>query len=251
MADPTKISTTADLENEVGMLAAGQQGGVPQVSAVLQQATPEEMMPVTGTQLTGDVTAGTPIAPTTTTQVTAPVAPAPEVGQIAAIQQVTPQIGTAEAAQMGPAPQIDVSTVQGQVSAGSIAIAATQELDERATTQYQLGQLMASLEEGKPLPAWASPAARKVASVMQARGLGASSMASAAMTQALMESGVVIASQDANKYATIQLQNLNNQQQTALTNAATYAAMDKANLSARLQSAVTNAQMLLATETKN
>jgi hypothetical protein len=76
-------------------------------------------------------------------------------------------------------------------------------------------------------------------------------MAAAAMTQAVMESGIVIASQDANKYATIQLQNLNNQQQTALANAAVVAGMDKANLSARLQGAVTNAQMLLSTETKN
>jgi len=76
-------------------------------------------------------------------------------------------------------------------------------------------------------------------------------MAAAAMTQAVMESGVVIAAQDANKYATIQLQNLNNQQKTALQNAAVYAAMDKANLSARLQGAVTNAQVLLSVETKN
>jgi len=101
------------------------------------------------------------------------------------------------------------------------------------------------------MPAFAAPAVRKVAGIMQARGLGASSMAAAAMTQAVMESGVVIAAQDAQKYATIQLQNLNNQQQTALANAAQIAAMDKANLSARLQSAVTNAQLLLATETKN
>jgi hypothetical protein len=47
------------------------------------------------------------------------------------------------------------------------------------------------------------------------------------------------------------LQNLNNQQQTALSNAAVFAGMDKANLSARLQGAVTNAQILLSTETKN
>ena len=70
------------------------------------------------------------------------------------------------------------------------------------------------------MPAFAAPAVRKAAGIMQARGLGASSMAAAAMTQAVMESGVVIAAQDAQKYATIQLQNLNNQQQTALANAA-------------------------------
>ena len=87
---------------------------------------------------------------------------------------------------------------------------------------------MDSFNDGTP--AWAAGALRKVNEVMNARGLGASSMAAAAMTQALMESGVQIAQQDANKYAAIQLQNLNNQQQTALANAATFAAMDKANL---------------------
>jgi hypothetical protein len=76
-------------------------------------------------------------------------------------------------------------------------------------------------------------------------------MAAAAMTQAVMESGVVIATQDANKYAAIQLQNLNNKQRTALQNAAVIASMDTANLNARLKAAVTNAQLLLATETKN
>jgi hypothetical protein len=148
-------------------------------------------------------------------------------------------------------PQIDISQVEGTVSAESQAVAATQELDPRGTVQYQLGELLGSIEEGKPMPAWAAPAVRKVAGVMQARGLGASSMAAAAMTQAIMESGIVIAAQDANKYATIQLQNLNNQQKTALQNAAVVASMDKANLSARLQGAVTNAQSLLAVETKN
>jgi hypothetical protein len=155
-----------------------------------------------------------------------------------------------DAAQITPTGQY-MEDVQGTVSAGSIATAQTEQLDEKATTQYQLSQLLSSIEEGSEMPPWASPAVRKVGAIMQARGLGASSMASAAMTQAVMESGIVIASQDANKYATIQLQNLNNKQQTALANAATFAAMDKANLSARLQGAVTNAQALLTVDTKN
>lgn len=54
---------------------------------------------------------------------------------------------------------------------------------------------------------------------MQQRGIGASSMAAAALTQALMESGIPIATADANSYAKIQLQNLNNRQETALKNA--------------------------------
>ena len=250
MSDVNKISTDADLMNQIGEVAAGESTGVPQVTAVLPTVEDEEIQSTAGTQLVGNVTAPTAIAPTTGIQVTAPTASA-DLGQVASTQQIAPQITTMDAAQIGAAPEIDMAQVQGTLSQGAMATAATQELDQRATVQYQLGELLGSIEEGKPMPAWAAPAVRKVAGVMQARGLGASSMAAAAMTQAVMESGVVIAAQDANKYATIQLQNLNNQQQTALSNAAVYAGMDKANLSARLQGAVTNAQVLLSVETKN
>jgi hypothetical protein len=140
---------------------------------------------------------------------------------------------------------------QGEVSSLSLAQAATTELDERATTQYQLGQLTESIQEGKPLPAWAAPTARKVNALMQQRGLGASSMASAAMTQALIESGVQIASRDADKFATVQLANLNNRQQAALQNASVYAAMDTANLNARLTAAVNNAKAFLSIDMAN
>jgi hypothetical protein len=203
--------------------------------------------------------AATPVtadqAATTGLNTTAPTAPGAGVGQVGATTEVTTdlqQLGPATAAQLTPTgPYVDMTGVQAGPSAGAIATAATQQLDPQATTQYQLGQLMSSLQSGGPMPAWAAPAVRKVNAVMQARGLGSSSMASAAMTQALMESGVQIAQQDANKYATIQLQNLNNQQQTALANAATFAAMDKANLNARMQAAVTNAQSFLSIDLKN
>lgn len=153
-------------------------------------------------------------------------------------------VGTLSAESIMEAPQ-------GTVSSASLAQAATAELDERATTQYQLGQLTESIQEGKPLPAWAAPTARKVNALMQQRGLGASSMASAAMTQALIESGVQIASRDADKFATIQLANLNNQQQAALQNASVYAAMDTANLNARLTAAVNNAKAFLTMDMAN
>jgi hypothetical protein len=255
MAETTdKTYTDADLTaaamQETGELAEGYAGNVPQVTAVRPTVRPGEIQGTTGTQLTGDVAAGTAIAPTTGLDVTAPTAPT-GLGQVPGISNITPNITAMDAAQIGAAPQVDMSQIQGTLSPGALATAATQELDERATVQYQLGQLLGSIEEGKPMPAWAAPNVRKVAGMMQARGLGGSSMAAAAMTQAVMESGVVIAAQDAQKYATIQLQNLNNQQQTALANAAQIAGMDKANLSARLQGAVTNAQLLLATETKN
>jgi len=243
------ITTDAELDTEVGKLAGA---GVPAATSQTQTVQSGELQSTTGTQI--PTAAATPTV--TTANLTGltppvPVAPAPGVGQVASTTQVAPQIGTATAAQITQPVQVDMTGVQAGPSAGAIATAATQQLDPQATTQFQMSQLMASIQQGQPLPPWAAPAVRKISGVMQARGLGASSMAAAAMTQAVMESGVVIAADDAKKYATIQLANLNNQQQAALSNAATYAAMDKANLNARLTSAVTNAQSLLATETKN
>ena len=249
----TSIATDKQLTDEIGKLAAGQQGGVPEVDAVTQTITASDktLDTTTGKTVGTSPKAATEKASTTGITATAPTAGSATLGQVGSTTNIG-DTGTATAAQITPAGDyMDMTGVEGTVSSGSIATAATQELDQKATTKYQLEQLLSSVADGTEMPAWASPAVRKVGAIMQARGLGASSMASAAMTQAVMESGVVIAQQDANKYATIQLQNLNNQQQTALSNAAIYASMDKANLSARLQGAVTNAQSLLAVDTKN
>ena len=242
------ITTNEQLETEVGKLASGETAGTPQVTAVTQTATDVE--DISNISLGTSPTAATVEAQPSDIVTTAPTAPSADTGQVASTTQIAPDVTKMDAAQIRPTGQY-MEDVQGTVSAGSIATAQTEQLDEKATTQYQLAQLLSSIEDGTEMPPWASPAVRKVGAIMQARGLGASSMASAAMTQAVMESGIVIAAQDANKYATIQLQNLNNKQQTALANAATYAAMDKANLSARLQGAVTNAQALLTVDTKN
>ena len=242
------ITTDDELQLEIGTLASGKLGGVPQINPVLQDAS--QVPNLTGTSLGTPPVAGTTTANPTDIVTTAPTVSSDTLGQVGATTNITPNLGTMANAQITPEGDY-VSDVQGTVSSGSLAVAQTDVLDEKATTQYQLSQLMSSIEDGTEMPAWASPAVRKVGAIMQARGLGASSMASAAITQAIMESGVVIATQDANKYAAIQLQNLNNKQQSALSRAATYAAMDKSNLSARLQGAVTNAQALLSVDTKN
>lgn len=238
---------------EVEDMATGITTPTPTQVAQIQEQ-PSEILATQAYDVGAAPTAPTAQASTAGITTVAPTTPA-NLGQVGGIDDVTTDItalGQAQAAQLTPTqPYVDMTGVQAGPSAGAIATAATQQLDPRATTQYQLGQLMQSLQSGGPMPPWASPAVRKVSSIMQARGLGSSSMAAAAITQALMESGVTIAQQDANKYATIQLQNLNNQQQTALANAAAYAAMDKANLNARMQAAVTNAQSLLSVDLKN
>lgn len=245
------ITSDQELQTQVGTLAGV---GIPSAgqSTVNITEQPNEIMTGGVTQL--GILPATPVSTGTATQTVAPTVSSPNLGQVGQIADTATGVAAAgpmPAAQITQPIQVDMTGVQAGPSAGAIGTAATQQLDQRATTQYQLGQLMASVQQGQPLPPWASPAVRKISGVMAARGLGGSSMAAAAMTQAVLESGVPIAAQDAQKYATIQLANLSNQQQMALSNAATYAAMDKANLSARLTAAVTNAQTLLATETKN
>ena len=160
--------------------------------------------------------------------------------------QKASEVGTATAAKGKVSDKSVMEAAQGKVSPEALAVAATQELDPKATTRYQLAELFKGIEEGGPPPAWAAPAVRKVTAVMQQRGLGASSMAAAATMQAMMESGIPIAAQDAQKYATIQLQNLNNEQQAALQNADAVLQMDMANLNNRQQAAVNNAKAFLS-----
>ena len=158
--------------------------------------------------------------------------------------------GEAAAAQLA-APTRTIGDIQEAIPTEELAVAATGELDQRATLQFQLGEITDSIKEGQPLPLWAAPAARNADSLMLQRGLGASSMAASARTQALIEAGLPIASADAEAYGRIQLSNLSNRQATALQNASMLAAMRTQNLNARLTGAVNNAQNFLAIDTAN
>ena len=160
-------------------------------------------------------------------------------------------VGQMQSATGTVSPDAVVTAQQGTASPDSLAKAATDELDARATVSYQLADLFKSIESGTELPAWAAPSVRKVSAIMAQRGLGASSMASAAMIQAIYEAGVPIAVQDANKYATIQLQNLNNRQQAAIQNATVVATMDATNLNNRQMAAVQNAKSFLSMDMQN
>jgi len=156
----------------------------------------------------------------------------------------------AAAAQLA-APTRTIGDIQGATPTEELAQAATADLDPRATVQFQLGEITASIRDGQPLPLWAAPAARNADSLMLRRGLGASSMAASARTQALIEAGLPIASADAQSYGRIQLQNLTHKQATVLQNANTLAAMRTQNLNNRMTAAVNNAQNFLAIDTAN
>ena len=146
---------------------------------------------------------------------------------------------------------VDERTKTEMLERGSLSEAKTQTLAAEATTKYQVEQLMTSLNAGAELPPWVSPAVRKVRAVMNQRGLGASSMAAAAMAQSMLESAIPIANSDAQKYANLQLQNLTNEQQTALANAATISSMDKQNLDNKMKAAQQNASSFLQMDLAN
>jgi hypothetical protein len=170
----------------------------------------------------------------------------------------TEKIGTIDDAEgitgkLGEDTTVDLEEVEGEVAKDSLVVEEdmTEDLDPKATTQYQMGELLKTIEEGKPLPPWASPAVRRVAAVMQSRGMGASSMASAAMVQAVMESGVSIATADAQAYANIQLKNLDGKQQAAMQNAMVYAQMDQTNANNRTKALINNSNAFLAMDLEN
>ena len=208
-----------------------------------EQATEIATQPVIGT---------TPTTTTTeagTTNLDIGVPQSPNVSAYSAY--TTPNTPTASAVTGSLNSQAIVGNIQGSVSSQAQAAAAQGTEDPKATVKYQLEQLYSTLGTGNNLPAWASPAVNKVNAIMSQRGLGQSSMAAAAITQAIMESGIAIASTDAKYYANLQLTNLNNQQQSVLQNAMTYASMDKSNLDARMSSAVNNAKNFLSIDLQN
>tara|TARA_A100000172_G_scaffold6189_3_gene3559 strand:- start:5311 stop:6651 length:1341 start_codon:yes stop_codon:yes gene_type:complete len=192
-------------------------------------------------------TTTTTTAPTTNLDVATP--PTPNVETYTAY--TTPNTTQAAAAQGALNSQAIIGNIQGAVSNASLANAAQGTVSKEATVQYQLSELFKSIGTGTNLPGWASPAVTKVSAIMAQRGLGASSMASAAMTQAVMESAIPIAAADAKTYAAVELQNLSNRQQATMQNALTVAAMDRANLNSRLQASVNNARNFLSIDLAN
>ena len=226
------IPTRPDVPTlETPTLTAGQEELIsPQGLGVAMAPTIDSVQTVDPTGLSPDAPTRVPAATTTAAQVA-------DTGQAQAATQVAPT-------------QV-IGDIQEAIPTEELAQAATGELDERATVKFQLEQITSTIKDGEPLPSWAAPAARSADALMLQRGLGSSSMAASARTQALIEAGLPIDSSDAQAYGRIQLQNLNNKQAAALQNANTLAAMRTQNLNARMTAAVNNARNFLTIDTTN
>lgn len=103
-------------------------------------------------------------------------------------------------------------------TAMALNVAATGTVESDMTVQGQLAKLTSNFDATNP-PPWAAGALRAVTAEMAARGLGASSLAGAALVQAAMEKALPIASADAAIYQQFASQNLSNKQQIAVLTA--------------------------------
>jgi len=152
----------------------------------------------------------------------------------------------------GVAPEADpvaAKLAKFTVDDGTLALAMEGEVSALATVEGQLSQLMKDFDDGTP--AWAAGAIRAANAAMASRGLGASSMAGAAILQAAMESALPIAQQDANTFAQMDMQNLNNRQQVALSNAAAQQGLSLANLNNEQQANLQRSAQAFALQEAN
>ena len=239
---PASQDPSQFVQAQVG--AAVRQPSLPTGTAItpgLALQAPTAATTVATQGLTGEVQATVPSAttPTTITPTTVPSA-----SQIAQQPQVTAPQYQAVTGQAVP----QATAAQGVVSQPLIA---QQEdltaLPPEATVQGQLANIsqaiQTSVDEGKPLPAFAQGAKRLVDAAMQQRGLGASSIAAEALATGILQSSIPIAQQDAQFYQQAIFQNLSNRQQAAVLNAQQYFQMDMQNLSNRQQASLTNIQL--------
>ena len=237
LTDPTEFA-----QAQVG--AAVRQPSLPTGGSVMPGLALQT--PTTQTLQTTPGLTGTQAAPITATPTAPTIAPqaVPTSATISQQPQVTaPQY---QAVTGATTPQMDAA--QGTVSAPLVA---QQEdltaLPPEATVQGQLANISnainTAVDEGKPIPAFASGAKRLVDAAMQQRGLGSSSIAAEALAQGILEASIPIAQQDAQFYQQAIFQNLNNRQQAAVLNAQQSFQMDTANLSNRQQANLTNIQL--------
>ena len=140
-------------------------------------------------------------------------------------QQLTPQAAAQSAAAsmvaQQAAAQEDAAAQPGIEMASRTAVqgqAATGEVTAESTIRGQLELLMEDITSGDA--PWADEAVRLATATMSRRGMGNSSMAAKAITQAVIEAAMPIATYDAQVYGAMNIQNLRNRQETMLGNTA-------------------------------
>lgn len=168
----------------------------------IQTVTPEAILDTDQTYVTepSEITANTVTSPTAKDAVTA-------------VAQTTDLVDQPDVA------KTTAEKSYAQINAEADALQAARlelaDVDPKATVQGQLALLSAQFEDGN-IPVWAQGAMRTANGLMAQRGLGGSSIAAEAITNALMQSTIPIAQQDASFFQNVTIQNLSNEQQAEM-----------------------------------
>lgn len=184
------------------------------------------------------------------------VAPAPTLIPRPEAETVSPDIEAVESAQGTVSAAAQVTAAQGVESPELTAAIASerariinQPVDPRSTVQAQYAKLMDF--SGDTVPLWANGAVRAAQQHLAARGIASSSTASGAITAALMQAALPIASQDAKVFQTMDLAKFDKEASIGLLRVSHLASLNEANLDNRQQAAVENARAFLNMDLTN
>lgn len=237
------------IDPATGQVVQSAQATAGQAGPAAQATTPDQFDPATYQAATSygeaqNIMDGTQAAQgTVSKQVEAATLNPEELAQLgldaAQIEQYQKAVAAKRTLQQGE--MIEGSAVDmAEVTKQAQFDAAQADPSKQATVKGQLESLMKDFEGGET-PAWAAGAMRNAMGELQARGLGASSIAGQAVIQAAMESALPIAMQDAQTYASFEAQNLSNRQQAAMFGAQQRAQFLGMKFDQEFQSRVLNA----------
>ena len=162
-----------------------------------------------------------PGLPPGTTQTAAHIESSPEeyidpaLAEVSDIDNTAAQQGTA--AQTTDADLAELLDFEASVYDAFEAEFAQGEVKPEMLLRHQLELYMGDIDAGNA--PWADAAIRKANELMLKRGLGASSMAGAAIATAMLEAATPLAQFDASVFGQMELQNLRNRHETILSNA--------------------------------
>ena len=154
-------------------------------------------------------------------------------------------IGDKELAEAAKADRDFLSDAQYQAAQSSYKSAmegATMEVTHNMTVQGQMANIQKDFEGGK-IPPYAAGIIRAANATMLQRGIGASSVAGAAITQAYMEAALPMATKDAETYYDSAKTIMSNQQQANLENSRNNLQIEIANLGNRQQMSISKLQV--------
>ena len=127
-------------------------------------------------------------------------------------------------------------------------------VDKDTLVDAQMSRLLDGIQDGK-MPVWASPAVSKVEQMLAARGLSASTVGQAALTNAIIQAALPMAQSNASALQQAATQqrdieareseaNTQRRQQTATQNAQNVFQMDMANMQAEQQTTLSNSKFM-------